>query len=203
MNQNNLYPILTRFGDYYPLNLYSKINLKELQSYDWIQYNPTKNVNRDALSITSLDGKMSGMPDLHSLYEYYRDTGISHTENDFKTKTEIYHYFKDWLDPIEKHIGRTHIIRLNSGGYFPAHRDNKHFDIHSFRLFIPITYVSDMNFFMLEDKKLEFEKNRMYFIDTSLMHTVFNASDIPWYFVVVNVELTENSVKDTLKYIFG
>ena len=203
MKQNDLYPILTRFGDYYPLNLHSSLDLNKLEIYNWIQYNPNKNINREALSITSLKGDMSGIPDLDSLYEYYKKTGIAHTENDFTAKTEIYKYFSEVLDPLEKYIGRTHIIRLNNGGYFPPHRDNKHFDIHSFRLFLPVTYDTSNNFFILENTKLEFQQNRLYFIDTALTHTVFNTNHDPWYFVVVNVNLTEDSVKDTLKYIIG
>lgn len=201
--QNNLYATLTRFGDFFPLSLRSKIDLKNLEPYQWIQYNPTKDINREALSITSLDGGMSGVPDLDSLYRHYKLTGMAHSEIDFTEKTEIYKYFSGWLDPIEKYLGRTHVIRLNNGGYFPPHRDNKHMDIDSFRLFSPLTYNNNDNFFILQDKKLEFSANQLYFIDTALMHTVFNASDIPWYFLVVNVHLTEDSIKQTLKYITG
>lgn len=200
---NDLYNVLTRFGDYYKLNAHMDWNPNLLSNYEWIQYNPRKNIDRDALSITSLDGGMSGKPDLDSLYEYYNQTGIALYEKDFNKKTIIYDYFKTWLDPVAAHLGRTHIIRLNNGGYFPPHRDNKHFDIESFRLFIPLTYDTSTNFFMLEDNKLEFERGYMYFIDTAKMHTVFNASDIPWYFVVVNLVLTEESIKDTLKLITG
>lgn len=200
---NDLYNVLTRFGDCYKLNAHMDWNPNLLSNYEWIQYNPRKNIDRDALSITSLDGGMSGKPDLDSLYEYYNQTGIALYEKDFNKKTIIYDYFKTWLDPVAAHLGRTHIIRLNNGGYFPPHRDNKHFDIESFRLFIPLTYDTSTNFFMLEDNKLEFERGYMYFIDTAKMHTVFNASDIPWYFVVVNLVLTEESIKDTLKLITG
>ena len=200
---NDLYNVLTRFGDCYKLNAHMDWNPNLLSNYEWIQYNPRKNIDRDALSITSLDGGISGKPDLDSLYEYYNQTGIALYEKDFNKKTIIYDYFKTWLDPVAAHLGRTHIIRLNNGGYFPPHRDNKHFDIESFRLFIPLTYDTSTNFFMLEDNKLEFERGYMYFIDTAKMHTVFNASDIPWYFVVVNLVLTEESIKDTLKLITG
>lgn len=200
---NDLYNVLTRFGDCYKLNAHMDWNPNLLSNYEWIQYNPRKNIDRDALSITSLDGEMSGKPDLDSLYEYYNQTGIALYEKDFNKKTAIYDYFKTWLDPVAAHLGRTHIIRLNNGGYFPPHRDNKHFDIESFRLFIPLTYDTSTNFFMLEDNKLEFERGYMYFIDTAKMHTVFNASDLPWYFVVVNLVLTEQSINDTLKLITG
>ena len=67
---SNLYSTLTRFGDYYPLNLTGNANIiEELNNnFDWVKYNPRKNINREGLSITSLDGGLSGKPDLDSLY---------------------------------------------------------------------------------------------------------------------------------------
>lgn len=198
-----LYSTLTRFGDYYPLDLNfgTKDIISCLGHYDWVKYNPRRNINREGLSITSLDGGMSGKPDLDSLYQYMVETGQELDEDDFTTKTEIYKYFQKWLDPIEKHLGRTHIIRLNEGGYFPPHRDNVHSKISSFRLLIPINYNSSHNFFMLEDRKIEFENGKMYFINTSKTHAVFNADPTPFYFVVCNVILSEDSVNDVLKYL--
>lgn len=208
MNNTILYSILTRFGSCYPLRLSSEQNChtiaNELESnFKWAQYNPRKNIDRQGLSITSLDGGLSGIPDLDSLYDYEKETGISLNETNFNVKTPVYEYFKDWLDPIQKHLGRTHVIKLNRGAYFPPHRDNKHSNIESFRLFLPLTYSSEQNFFLLEDKKLEFTNGKMYFIDTALMHTVFNTDDYPFYFVVANVILNEQSVNDVLRYLKG
>lgn len=208
MDNTILYSTLTRFGSYYPLRLSSEQNghniATELESnFEWVQYNPRKNINRQGLSITSLDGGLSGIPDLDSLYDYRKETGISLNETNFNVKTPVYEYFKDWLDPIQKYLGRTHVIKLNRGAYFPPHRDNKHSNIESFRLFLPLTYTSEQNFFLLEDKKLEFTNGKMYFIDTALMHTVFNTDDYPFYFVVVNVVLSKESVDATLAHLYG
>ena len=168
-----------------------------------MQYNPRKKIDREGLSITSLDGGMTGNPDLDSLYEYYNKTGIALDETNFTTKTPVYDYFKQWLDPLQAHLGRTHVIRLNPGAYFPPHRDNKHSNIDSFRLFLPLNYTSNQNFFLLEDKKMEFKNGVMYFIDTAKMHTLFNTNEKPFYFVVANVILTQESVDATLKFLTG
>ena len=48
---------------------------------------------------------------------------------------------------------------------------------------------------------MEFENGRMYFINTSKMHTLFNTGNEPFYFVVCNVILSEDSVTDVLKYL--
>jgi len=201
-----LYSILTRFGDYYPLKLKNDVGnlIEDLnRNFEWVQYNPRKNINREGLSITSLDGGMSGKPDLDSLYEHYFETGIALGEADFNTKTPVYSYFKDWLDPLESYLGRTHVIRLNNGGYFPPHRDNKNTSIHSFRLFLPLNYDRDTTFFMLENNKMEFENGVMYFIDTAKMHTLFNASQNPFYFVVANIILTDESIDKTISFLKG
>lgn len=206
MNNSALYSTLTRFGDCYAMRLRSRLGniIKDLENnFEWVQYNPRKSINREGLSITSLDGGLSGRPDLDSLYEHYKQTGEIYKEPDFNVKTPVYEYFKDWLDPIEKHLGRTHVIKINEGGYFPPHRDNKHSNIESFRLFLPLNYDSMRNFFMLEDRKLEFTNGEMYFIDTAKMHTLFNTDVNPFYFVVANVILTEESVNDTLKFLCG
>ena len=183
MNNSVLYSTLTRFGEYYPLKLQNKVGnlittLKD--NFDWVQYNPRKHIDREGLSVTSLDGGISGKPDLDSLYEYYNETGIV----------------------LDGHLGRTHVIRLNRGGYFPPHRDNKHSDIDSFRLFLPLNYSSEQVVFLLEDKKMEFKNGQMYFINTSKMHTLFNTSEKPFYFLVANVILTQESVDATLKFLY-
>ena len=74
MNGQEYYSILTRFGSYYPLNLNFSVDgiIKELEkNYKWVRYNPRKNIERYGLSVTSLDGKMTGIPDLDSFYDYY------------------------------------------------------------------------------------------------------------------------------------
>lgn len=207
MNNGALYSTLTRFGDYYPLSIRHDDNFEELietldTNYIWPRYNPRKDIDRDGLSITSMDGGLSGYPDLDSLYEYFEKTGISLHEDDFKTKTPVYNYFKKWLDPFDGHLGRTHVIRLNKGGFFPPHRDNKASEIKSFRLFLPLNYDST-HFFLLEDTRMKFTNGQFYFIDTAKMHTLFNANETPFYFVVTNVILSQDSVDTTLEYLTG
>ena len=207
MTENSfLYSTLTRFGDYYPLRLKNQVGslIEDVRdNFTWVQYNPRKNINREGLSITSLDGGLSGKPDLDSLYEYHKETGIVLNETHFTIKTPVYKYFKQWLDPLENYLGRTHVIRLNRGGFFPPHRDNKHSNIDSFRLFLPLNYNKMQNFFLLENNRMEFENGMLYFIDTAKMHTLFNTGETPFYFVVANVILSNESVDKTLEFLHG
>ena len=89
-----LYDSLTRYGDSYALSLgLDTIKLlKNLELYqdDWVQYNPRKNIPREGLSVTSLDGGLSGVPDLDSIREYNIQNNLSLDETSFTTKTEVW-----------------------------------------------------------------------------------------------------------------
>lgn len=205
-NKSVLYSALTRFGDHYPLKVKGSvdniINLLE-ENFSWVQYNPRKKIDRYGLSVTSLDGGITGKPDLDSLGQYYIESGQLLTERDFNKKTVIYQYFKNWLAPFDNYLGRTHVIKLNPGGYFPPHRDNKTANIDSFRLILPLNYNYKSHFFLLEDKRIHFENGAVHFVDTAKVHTLFNTAEKPFYFLVVNVNLEESSVKIVTSFLFG
>ena len=103
-----LYDCLSRYGDSYALNLGLNIpeflnNLKLYQD-DWVQYNPRKNIPREGLSVTSLDGGLSGVPDLDSIREYNIKNNTSLDETSFTTKTEVWDLVKSALEPFKRQI---------------------------------------------------------------------------------------------------
>ena len=209
MNETALYQALTRYGDVYELDIKSDVRLLNTQleqfKNDWKIYNPRKNIRREGLSITSLDGGLSGIPDLDSVVEYNRKNNTSLGEQDFNVKTPVYPYVSNWLDVFEQDLGRTHLIRLNPGGFFPIHRDNTTIGIKTFRLFIPI---SNCNYpimtFLLNRRLLTFNHGSVYFMDTCLEHLVFNAGmDIDVTFIVANVRLTSRSVNTVLRNLMA
>ena len=70
-NKLELYNILTAYGTVMPTNLempntHDFINWTE-ETFEYVKYNPRKDVNRSGLSITSIDGGVTGVPDLDSL----------------------------------------------------------------------------------------------------------------------------------------
>ena len=204
MNKSELYNTLTRFGDWYQLKINGDAGklMQDLMQFesDWRPYNPRKIVNREGLSITSLDGGLSGVPDLDSVYEYNLKNNTSLNEHSFKTKTPVYQYCSQWLDFLGDQISRTHFIRLHPGGYFPLHRDNKTIDIDSFRLFVPVKncIYPDLTF-ILDRQILTFNEGWVYFLDTCKEHYLFNSSiNSVITFMVINVELTESAVTAVL-----
>ncbi len=196
-----LYNYLTVYGSMYETKHTLKNSRKFLswteENFEYIKYNPRKDINRYGLSITSLDGGLSGRPDLDSLYEYNKENNTNYNERDFTKFTPVYEYedLKNCIAPIEKDIFRSHILKLNPGGYFPPHRDFYGMDIDSFRIIIPLANMDPPNFtFVIEDKIQQWNMGSLYFVDTAKMHYLFNASFDPTYMIVFNVDLNENTI---------
>lgn len=154
-----------------------------LNKYQWVKYNPRKNIDRYGLSLTSLDGGMSGYPDLDSLLEYYRQTGESLPEMSFKEKTPLFYDLgqreQDFLNNIS--LGRSHFLKLNSGGFFPPHRDSGHLygeHLNCFRIISCLQNCDSKQFVWLQDGvQFKLRPNRLYVINTLKIHSVFSFVD--------------------------
>lgn len=189
---------LLSLGNIIPLKkaVYSKEVKKTISDYQehFKIYNPRKDgYNRYGLSLTSLDGGFSGVPDLDSLYEYNKLHGTNFDEPDFRKRTTLFNNcnsLKEAMEPFHNCMGRSHILRLDRGGFFPPHRDLS--DI-SFRLFISLCEDIQSYVFILDDKKSFFQQGQVYFINTLLSHSLFSFVDES-LFVVFNIDLNEEAV---------
>ena len=168
---------------------------------DFKPYNPRKTgYNRYGLSITSLDGGFSGIPDLDSLLEYNKEHGIQYSEMDFREWTPFFKSCKELQEamvPFHKSMGRSHILRLNRGGFFPFHRDCVSLAPECFRLLISLTEPNHF-VFLLENKRVFFQPGLLYFINTQLIHSLFSFEDKS-DFVVFNIDLCEDTVKAVIR----
>jgi hypothetical protein len=196
-----LYNYLTVYGTSYEtthkLNNPKKFVQWTEDNFEYVKYNPRKDVNRYGLSITSLDGRVNGVPDLDSLFEYNKENKTAYGEHDFKTYTPVYDYpeLAECIDPIKDHIFRSHIIRLDPGGFFPPHRDFRGMNIDSFRLLIPLKNMNPPSLTFIIDNQIQYWNNgSIYFADTAKMHYVFNSSFESSYMIVLNVELSQHTV---------
>jgi hypothetical protein len=171
-------------------------------NFVYVRYNPRKPIDRWGLSLTSLDGEMTGIPDLDSLFEYNKENGTSYSEREFHYPTMAYEYepLKKLIYPWKDHIFRSHILKLSPGGFFPPHRDMRMANIDSFRLIVPLQHTSppDVNF-VLEEKILNWKQGTLYFVNTAKMHYLFNASLLPSYWLVFNVDCNSSSVESLFK----
>lgn len=202
MDKFDLYNRLAIYGDVYQTNHRMRdcnnfIDWTE-ENFEYVKYNPRKPVERYGLSITSLDGGLSGIPDLDSWGEYNKEYGTSYGERDFSVKTPVYEYpsLKKMIEPISDHIFRSHILKLDPGGFFPPHRDFYGSDFDSYRALVPLSNMNAPDFnFILEDKILSWKNGFMYFLDTAKMHYLFNCSYEPSYMIVFNIDLNLKTIE--------
>ena len=123
------------------------------------------------------------------------ESNTNYEETDFNVLTDVYHKSEDLqklVDPWKEDIFRTHILKINPGGYFPPHRDYRGTLFDSFRL---IVSLKNQCKFLIEERPINFIDGSMYFIDTAKEHTLFNVHDQPSYWIVFNVQLNEKTVK--------
>jgi hypothetical protein len=200
------YNNLSIYGTIYETNH----KLKNPQEYvDWteenflyVPYNPRKNIKRYGLSITSLDGGVSGIPDLDSLPEYNKEHNTEYKETDFNVHTPVYFYqeLENVLDPIKHDICRTHILKIDSGGFFPPHRDFRRDDFSTFRLIIPLkNALAPELTFIIDGNIINWKHGAVYFVDTAKMHYLFNVGFNPSYMIIINAIINKN----TLDYVTG
>lgn len=197
-----LYQYLTIYGSCYKtqhkLHNHKKFIEWTEENFSYVRYNPRKAIDRWGLSITSLNGELDGIPDLDSLFEYNKESNTNYTEKDFVEPTALLENndLNNLLDPLKGFIFRSHIIKLNPGGYFPPHRDFQGTQIDSFRLLVPLKNMNppDCNFII--DGNIQYwNEGSVYFVDTAKMHYVFNSSFDTTYMIVLNVDLNEKTVK--------
>ena len=199
------YETITQYGNFIELDVVTDAEqlVAWANDFEWVKYNPRKDVNRWGLSITSLDGGLSGVPDLDSLYEYNKENDTNYKEEDFKVPTPVLNkQIYDILKPWDGYYYRTHFLKFGPGGFFPPHRDWNYMTgvPKDFRLIMPLRNVNPPSFnFVYEDKTLHWEPGRMYFLDTQRMHYLFNSSFTDSYWMVVNVELNDLTIKHTLE----
>jgi hypothetical protein len=194
------YNSLLSFGDLIPLKL--KCDVKKLfdetEEFVYLKYNPRKDIERYGLSITSLDGSLNGV-DLDSIKEYNKENNTEYDELSFNKFTQVYHTSSEIqkiIEPFKDHIGRSHILSLQEGGYFPPHRDLPVYveQQNSLRILVPLKGCNppDM-YFMYEDKPLHFEHGRAYFLNTNKSHNLFSFKGSEM--IVLNIKTNEEVYK--------
>jgi hypothetical protein len=201
--------VIANFGDVIELDLTHWKNIDSttdtLVSHEqWKHYNPRKPwIKRYGLSVTSLDGGYSGVPDLDSLREYNIENSTKLQELDFRARTDIVNVIPELnmlLDLFPDH-GRCHFLRLDAGGFFPPHRDNGLvIEPATFRIIVPVNNFSRMSMVWLqEDRPLYLERGHTYFINTTKCHSLFSFVDNCICFVM-NVLVTEKSLNTLLHH---
>jgi hypothetical protein len=198
-----LYNSLINLGDAVPLDIFfdSSVIRNQIKPFEseWKQYNSRKpHIPRFGLSLTSIDGQLSGIPDLDSLREYNLNHGTNHTESSIQTPTPVLestHGIKHPIDPFLPFLGRSHLIRFGEGGYFPPHRDFPGIGADCFRLIALLDGCCPHNFVFIHDGKLlKLQGQQLYFLNTKREHALFSFSSAA-LILVLNIRLNPESVQ--------
>jgi hypothetical protein len=207
-----LYQQLFLYGDFIPLKF--KIDLEtfnyQISSFknNWILYNKHKgDTGRLGLSITSLDGGMSGEPDLQSIYEYSQRTNKFFSENDFNQPTKALKKLSclhELVNHFEGGLGRCRIVKFRAGGFFPPHRDGSvQFQVPDyFRIFVPLTNTgANQLYFIYDDKKIPYEPGRAYLFNALKTHSVFSFADDAHTFAM-SLALNQQNIKNAIDGLY-
>lgn len=158
--------------------------LKEIEPFkdQWKRYNPNKPNNRWGLSITSMDGGLSGVPDLTSLKTYEIETGVRLTNHDIVTPTLVWEESKELqklLEPWKKWVTRCHFLRMDRGGFFPDHFDiNKQDTSYDEIRLTAFVNVNEYSFkWIYDDKIIKCNNGSLWYFNGSKRHSVFSTKD--------------------------
>ena len=197
-----LYTALSEYGDVFEMkkDFYKPDEFVKWteENFEYVRYNPRKDVARYGLSITSLDGGVGSVPDLDGLYEYNKEHGTSYREYSFTVPTPVYEHveLKNTIELFEEDLCRTHILRMDPGGFFPLHRDMRDLKFEAFRLIVPLKEVNPPNVnFVVDGKIINWVPGKMYYVNTAKVHYLFNGCFSPSYWLVLNVKTSKRSVE--------
>lgn len=191
------YERILSHGNIFPLEISCNPQklIEEIKHYDFYQYNNDKpQIPRLGLSITSLDGNINS-GDLESL----RNT--PYRESSFQKLTSVYYKSKEVqsiVNPFKQWIGRTHILNLRKGSYFPPHRDEVSDEQHTFRIIVPIaTFNPPHNYLIFDDKITYMNEGRAYFMNTNITHSDISYCD-DTLVLIMNVICCQDSYEKLL-----
>ncbi|MBC7766382.1 hypothetical protein H7Y21_00060 [Arenimonas sp.] len=198
--------LFSLYGDVIPLKFTPiEENISELLSpfeNDWKHYNPKKpDIKRYGLSITSLDGLLTGLPDLDSIKEYNAIHGLRLGEESFDKKTIVHESSKSLINLTSsfENVGRSHFIKFGIGGFFPYHRDgNFRLPAKSFRVFSLAQGHNKADFiWLMENKRLEIIERKWYVINTFKEHCVFSFTD-KTIITVLNIPVSTGNINSII-----
>ena len=158
-----------------------KEELKPFEN-DWVRYNPKKPNNRWGLSVTSLDGGLSGIPDLTSLKDWELQTGEVLANHDITTPTRVWtesEHLSQMLEPWKQWITRCHFLRMDRGSFFPDHHDINKSDLSYDEVRLTAFIDCDeYNFkWIYDDKIVKCNPGSMWYFNANKRHSVHSTRD--------------------------
>lgn len=192
---------LLNLGDFEPLSI--KINtiqfMNEISRFDndWVDYLPRtdRSNNRKGLLLTGLEGQRHN--ENISLAESCFAAKRKISENEFSYRTDVFNHCES-LHPLLtmfEPLGRSFLVKCNTGGYFMPHRDHPQMPRESFRLVVFLNNCEPLQYdwIMEEDRKLRIELGRVYYANTRKVHRTISWVENSIH-LIMNIPMTSANV---------
>ncbi len=172
--------------------------LEEKFKDNWCPYNQKKDTvnNRWGLPLTSHTGDVMDNYHLNSFGYMQKYHDVEMKEENFSTPTDVYNSLPEVakvIDTFAPDIGRCHFLRVDTGGFFPPHRDFPGYGPEYFRLLTVFGKCKPENFVhMLDGKPMYPDPGYFYFVNFQLDHSVFSFTD-GLYALITTVKLNERT----------
>jgi len=194
---------LDAIGSWTPLDFIIQHDLwnKDQQALKdlWRPFQPKEGIlnDRDSILLYGMEGDEPTSPT--GLSQIKKKFGYKPKESEFSIPTSARalltccHELFDYFDPL----GRSFIIKLNAGGFYPRHRDHLLLNRDTFRLIVFLGNSQDQLEWEVDGHIKTFLPNTVYYVDTRKMHRLssWNHNSA---MVVVNVCKTWTNVLKVL-----
>lgn len=193
---------LLNLGPFEPLNVSIDLGkyMQEIEQFkdDWVNYLPRTDRpnNRRALTLTNLPGKTH--TDVPSLAEASYAARRRLSELEFNQPTAVYNACTS-LHPLLNmwtSLGRSFIVRCDTGGYFVPHRDHPSMPRDVFRIVVFLNNVGPLQYdWLMDDRKMYIQPGQAYYVNTRMTHRTISWVDNSQH-LILNIPFnTENVSK--------
>lgn len=192
--------VLLNLGSFEPLNIWIDTGkyMNEVAQFDsdWVDYLPRTDRpnNRQALTLTTLPGKTH--KDAPSLAEASYAAGRRLSEMEFNQPTDVYRActsLQPFLDQWQP-LGRTFVVKCNTGGYFVPHRDHPSMPRDVFRLVVFLNNVGPLQYdWLMDDRKMYIQPGQVYYVNTRMTHRTISWVDNSQH-LILNIPFTTENV---------
>ena len=198
---------LLNLGPFEPLNIFIDLNqyMQEIKQFDndWVDYLPRTDRpnNRKALTLTNLPGKTH--TDVPSLAQASYAAGKKLSELEFSEKTDMFHAcpsLQPFLNMWES-LGRTFVVRSDTGGYFVPHRDQPSMPRDCFRLIVFLNNCGPLQYdWLMDDRKMYIQPGQVYYVNTRMTHRTISWVDNSQH-LILNVGMNIKNVAKVVGHL--
>ena len=191
---------LLNLGMFEPLNITIDLNkyMQEIAQFDndWVNYLPRTDRpnNRKAMTLMSLPGKTH--KENTSLAEASYAARRQLSELEFNSPTDVYKSCTSLSSVLDQWqpLGRSMIIRCDTGGYFVPHRDLPSMPRDCFRLVAFLNNCGPLQYdWLMDDRKMYIQPGQLYYVNTRMTHRTISWVDNSQH-LILNVPFTTANV---------